>query len=142
LGDVSWTGWSSIKSLDIQNSGHPLITSDELDLRFRDTWRIALGANYKLNHQWTLKGGIAWDQSPVHEAKYRPTSLPDNDRYWLSVGAQYNFNDRTTVDVGYTHLFLKDTAMANDTDAAKKGVVRGEYRSNAHLLGVQVSHRF
>lgn len=142
LGDVSWTGWSSIKSLDIQNTGHPLITSDNLDLRFRDTWRIALGANYKLNHQWTLKGGIAWDQSPVHEAKYRPTSLPDNDRYWLSVGAQYNFNDRTTVDVGYTHLFLKDTAMANDTDAAKKGVVRGEYRSNAHLLGVQVSHRF
>src|SRR5690606_36358366 len=122
LGDISWTGWSSIKSLDIKNTGSaigidgkPMIPSDGLDLRFRDTWRLALGANYKLNHQWTLKTGVAYDQSPVDSSKYRPTSLPDNDRYWLSLGVQYNHNDRTTVDVGYTHLFLKNTSINNDT---------------------------
>src|SRR5690606_39354297 len=107
LPDVSWTGWSSIQSLDIDNGA---LGQDSLDLRFRDTWRIALGANYKLNQQWTLKGGVAWDQSPIDSDTYRPTALPDNNRYWVSVGAQYNFNDRTTVDVGYTHLFLKSTS--------------------------------
>lgn len=141
LGDISWTGWSSIKSLDIKNTGNPAIPSDSLDLRFRDTWRIALGANYKLNHQWTLKGGVAWDQSPVDSNKYRPTSLPDNDRYWVSVGAQYNYSERTTIDVGYTHLFLKSTTIANDT-APDKGIVRGDYDSNANIFGVQLSHRF
>ncbi len=142
LGDISWTGWSSIKSLDIKNTGNPLVTSDGLDLRFRDTWRLALGANYKLNHQWTLKTGVAYDQSPVDSSKYRPTSLPDNDRYWLSFGVQYNHNDRTTVDVGYTHLFLKNTSINNDTAAREKGIVRGEYKSNANMIGVQLSHRF
>lgn len=139
LADVSWTGWSSIKSLDIHNSGN--VPGDSLDLRFRDTWRVALGANYKLNQQWTFKGGVAWDQSPVHDPKYRPTSLPDNDRYWVSVGAQYNFNDRTTVDIGYAHLFVKSTSINNDT-AAAKGTVRGDYKSNANIIGLQVSHRF
>jgi long-chain fatty acid transport protein len=143
LGDISWTGWSSIKSLDIKNVGpNPRITDDGLDLRFRDTWRLALGANYKLNHQWTLKTGVAYDQSPVDSSKYRPTSLPDNDRYWLSLGVQYNYSDRTTVDVGYTHLFLKDTSIDNDTAAATKGTVRGEYKSNANMVGIQLSHRF
>lgn len=138
LADVSWTGWSSIQSLDIDNGA---LGQDSLDLRFRDTWRLALGANYKLNQQWILKGGVAWDQSPVHSDTHRPTSLPDNDRYWLSVGAQYNFNEHTTVDVGYTHLFLKSTSIDNNTDA-RKGTVRGDYKSNANLIGVQVSHRF
>lgn len=139
LADVSWTGWSSIPSLDIDN-GNPAL-NDNLDLRFRDTWRVALGAHYKVNPRWTLKGGLAWDQSPVHEARYRPTSLPDSDRYWVSIGAQYHFNERTSVDIGYAHLFVKSTSIDNDS-AASKGTVRGDYRSDANLLGVQVSHRF
>lgn len=142
LGDVSWTGWSSIRSLDIQNTGNPAIPSDSLDLRFRDTWRVALGANYRLNQQWTLKGGLAWDQSPVRNANYRPTSLPDTDRYWVSIGAQYAVNERTNIDIGYTRLFLDDTRIDNATDPQKKGVVRGEYQSNVNIIGVQVSHRF
>ncbi len=137
LADVSWTGWSSIPSLDIDNGA---LGQDSLDLRFRNTWRVALGANYKWNRQWTLKGGVAWDQSPVHSDNHRPTSLPDNDRYWVSIGAQYNFNEHTTVDVGYAHLFVKSTSINNT--AAGKGTVRGDYDSNANLLGVQLSYRF
>ncbi len=138
LADLSWTGWSSIRSLDIDSGA---LGKDSQELRFRDTWRLALGANYKLNRQWTFKGGVAWDQSPVHSDKYRPTALPDSDRYWVSIGAQYNFNDRTSIDVGYAHLFVKDTSIGNDANPAK-GAVRGDYESNANLLGVQVSHRF
>src|SRR5690606_21843411 len=57
LADVSWTGWSSIRSLDIDNEGLP---SDSLDLRFRDTWRVALGANYRLHDRHALNGDVAW----------------------------------------------------------------------------------
>lgn len=139
LADVSWTGWSSIPSLQIDNGNARF--NDTLDLEFRDTWRVALGANYALNPRWKLKGGIAWDQSPVHKARYRPTSLPDSDRYWLSLGAQYSVTDRTSIDVGYTHLLLKDRSIANNTDPTK-GTLRGEYEANAHIFGLQVSHRF
>lgn len=141
LGDVSWTGWSSIRSLDIRNSGNPAIPGDSLDLKFRDTWRVALGADYRVNEQWTLKGGVAWDQSPIRSAGYRPTSLPDKDRYWVSVGARYAVNKRTQIDIGYAHLFISDTDIDNATDAGK-GVVRGKYDSQANIVGIQVSHRF
>jgi len=139
LADVSWTGWSSIPSLDIYSNGQ---RRDQLDLQWCDTWRWALGANYKLNDQWTLKGGIAYDQSPVDSAKYRPASLPDNNRKWLSLGAQYRFDEATTIDVGYTRLFISKTPIANDTEPLDKGTLRGEFKANANLFGVQLSRRF
>jgi len=139
LADVSWTGWSSIPSLDIYSNG---VLSDKLDLRWRDTWRFALGANYRLNDQWTLKSGLAYDQSPIDSAQYRPASLPDNNRKWLSLGAQYRFDENTTIDVGYAHLFISKAPVANNTSASNKGTLRGEFKSNANLFGVQFSRRF
>jgi len=138
LGDVSWTGWSSIPELKINNSGIP---NAELDLRFKDSWRVALGAHYRYSDHWTFKGGVAWDQSPVQSDTYRPASLPDNDRYWVSLGAKYNFTKNTSVDVGYAHLFVKSTSI-NNTSAPEAGVLKGDYKSSADLIGVQFSHRF
>ncbi|MGB7483381.1 MAG: porin [Castellaniella sp.] len=139
LGDVSWTGWSSIPNLKIKNTGIP---DAELDLRFKDAWRVALGANYRHSDRWTFKGGVAWDQSPVQDDAFRPASLPDNDRYWVSVGAQYNFSKNTAIDVGYAHLFVKNTSVNNTSDPRGAGVLKGDYKSSADLIGVQFSHRF
>lgn len=139
LGDISWTGWSSIQSLDIKNSGIP---DASLKLKFRDTYRIALGANYRYSDTWTFKGGVAYDQSPVDSDQYRPASLPDNDRYWVSLGAQYNINKNAKIDVGYTHLFLSNTSINNDSDLAGAGRLKGDYKSSADLLGIQFSYRF
>ena len=139
LADVSWTGWSSIPQLNIRNTGIP---GDTLDLDFQDTWRIALGANYKLDDAWKLKFGVAWDQSPVHEAADRPTSLPDSDRWWFSAGVQYQATANTTIDVGYTYLYLDDTRIDNAHDQATKGRVSGDYDSKGNIIGVQISSRF
>lgn len=141
LADVSWTGWSSIPRLEIENSG-PGAQNADLELKFKDAWRVALGANYHYNEQWTLKGGVAWDQSPVRDEHYRPTSLPDSDRYWVSIGAQYRPSKNATWDFGYTHLFLKNTDINNDSDLAKRGLVRGTYKNSGDILGVQFSYRF
>jgi len=138
LGDVSWTGWSSIPELKIENTGAPNST---LDLRFKDAWRVALGAHYRYSDAWTFKGGVAWDQSPVRDDAYRPSSLPDNDRYWVSLGAQYRFNKHTKVDVGYAHLFVKSTSV-NNASSKEAGVLKGDYDSSADIVGVQFSHQF
>nr|WP_323018961.1 porin [Castellaniella sp.] len=139
LGDVAWTGWSSIPALKIKNTGIP---NAELDLRFKDAWRVSLGANYRHSDTWTFKGGVAYDQSPVQDDAFRPASLPDNDRYWVSLGAQYNFSKNTSIDVGYAHLFVKNTSVNNTSDPASAGTLKGDYKSSADLVGVQFSHRF
>jgi long-chain fatty acid transport protein len=140
LGDVSWTGWSSIPELNIRNTTVP---GDTLKLEFRDTWRVALGATYKATERWRIKGGVAFDQSPVHEARYRPTSLPDNNRWWLSAGVQYQFSPATTIDVGYSYLLLRKTKIDNNgEDLLKKGRVAGDYKGNGNIIGVQLTSRF
>lgn len=139
LGDVAWTGWSSIPELKIKSAGIP---DSELDLRFKDAWRVSLGANYRYSDSWTFKGGVAWDQSPVQSDTYRPSALPDNDRYWVSLGAKYNFSKNTAIDVGYAHLFVKSTSVNNTSNAEGAGTLKGTYDSSADIIGVQFSHRF
>ncbi|MFT0532036.1 OmpP1/FadL family transporter [Castellaniella hirudinis] len=139
LGDVSWTGWSSIPELKIHNATIP---DAHLDLRFKDAWRVALGAHYRYSDRWTFKGGVAWDQSPVRDAAYRPSALPDNDRYWVSLGAKYHFNKSTSVDIGYAHLFVKSTSVDNHSADTTAGTFKGDYKSSADLIGVQFSHQF
>lgn len=140
LGDISWTGWSSIPTLKIVN---PSLSDAELNLKFKDAWRIAVGAQYQLNDSWKLKGGLAWDQSPVRKASYRPASLPDNDRYWISLGAQYKPSENTTLDFGYSLLVMPGNKVDNNNDnQAQYGRLSGKYKGNAHILGLQLSHRF
>ncbi len=94
LGDISWTGWSSIPQVDIIRTSATTTyaagsIAQRLDTKFDDAWRFAVGANYKLNEAWKLRFGIAYDQTPVPNAEYRLTSLPDNDRTWFSTGVQW-----------------------------------------------------
>lgn len=138
LGDVSWTGWSRLPTLTIDNGA---LGQDRLTLNFRDTWRVALGVNYQYSPGWKFRAGLSYDQSPIPSDSVRPTSLPDNDRIITSIGAQYRLNARTTIDVGYAHLFFSP-GIRNGTDATKKGVVRGDWQAGADLLGVQVSYRY
>lgn len=140
LGDISWTGWSSIKQIDIVRSDLGA-TVQSLHPAFKNSWRVAFGANYRYNEAMTLKFGVARDQTPVPDAEHRLTSLPDNDRTWLSFGMQYKPNKMSALDVGIAHLFVGDTSI-NNADGATRGLVNGTYDSSAWLLGAQYSLSF
>lgn len=138
LADLSWTGWSSIPSLDIDSGS---LGQESLKLGFRDTWRVALGANYRYSQKWLFKAGVSYDQTPVPSAALRPTSLPDSDRIWLSLGVQYKFSEQSTIDIGYAHIFMRKPHIDNSSDS-NKGTVAGSYAAAIDMVGVQVSHRF
>jgi long-chain fatty acid transport protein len=144
LGDASWTGWSSIPKVDVMRTSGILNggNAQTLDTDFRDTWRFAMGANYKLNDAMKLKMGVAYDQTPVRDAEHRLVSLPDNNRTWLSAGVQWKPSKLTTVDVGGAYLYLKDADINNDQRSAARGLVKGTYKDSAFLLGAQFSMAF
>ncbi len=144
LGDISRTGWSSIPKVDIMNANSGAL-SQTLDTDFRNTWRVALGANYKLNDVWKLKYGVAYDQTPVKRAENRLVSLPDNDRVWFSFGTQWVPNKASRLDLGVTYIFVRDSKIDNDQGtvaAPLRGRVTGEYSGNIWLLGAQYSQSF
>lgn len=142
LGDVSRTGWSSIPKVDIMNATTGAATpAQTLDTDFRNTWRVALGANYQYNDALKLKFGVAYDQSPVRSASTRLVSLPDASRIWFSTGGQYRFSKASVLDVGLAYLYIRDPSINNQQQSAR-GTVQGSYRGNIWVLGAQYSHAF
>lgn len=141
LADIAWTGWSSVQELRVvRDSGETLSVTPE---RWRDTWRYALGATYKLSEAWKLRGGVAFDETPVPDAT-RTARLPDADRKWLALGAQWKATDGgTLIDFGYAHLFCDDVSLNQDSgNAAVYGLLNGQQQSSVDVVSVQVAQRF
>ncbi|PIY28945.1 MAG: long-chain fatty acid transporter, partial [Comamonadaceae bacterium CG_4_10_14_3_um_filter_60_42] len=146
LGDISWTGWSSIPKLDVIRTSGPDAgnTAQTLDTDFRDTTRVAVGVNYQYRGDLKLKFGLAYDQTPVKGASTRLVSLPDNDRTWLSAGAQWTVGKGAIIDAGATYLLVNNSQIDNDQTqiTALRGRVTGEYEANAWIFGLQYSRAF
>ena len=142
LGDVSWTGWSSLPKVDIMRSNGTL--AQTLDTDFRDAWRVALGGNYQYGNAWKLKFGVAYDQTPVKDASTRLVSLPDNDRVWLSLGAQWAIDKASKLDLGLAYIYIRDSQIDNDQSASPsyRGRVTGDYSGDIVVFGAQYSLAF
>ena len=104
MGGVEWANWSRFKSLNLALSGAPPLITVE---NWKDSWYFSAGAEYDLNDKLTLRGGAAYEKSPVPDSTRTPR-LPDNDRIWLSAGASYKINDWLTTNIAYSHVFVKD----------------------------------
>lgn len=152
MGDLSWTGWAKIQYLDFYRTdgaanGQLLSSTHE---NWRNTWRVAVGATYKYDDQWKFRGGLAYDQSPVDGAEFRTPRLPDNNRTWLSMGAQYKPNKDLWFDFGYTYIWVQGSSIDDSgglypTEAqniAAYGWLRGSYDNNVNIVAAQVTYNF
>jgi len=147
MADVQYTGWSSIQTLTFTRSnGSPLQTTTE---DFRNAWRVALGANYRHDAQWLLRGGLAYDQTPVQDGS-RTVRLPDSNRTWLALGARYTPDPKWWVDVGAAYIWVKSGSIdeigssnfGQPPSAASSGRVAGSYDNNVFVLSAQVTFAF
>jgi len=138
MADLEYTGWSSIQQLQVvRSTGTVLSTTPE---NFRNAWRVSAGANYRYTDQWIFRGGVAWDQTPVRDAERTPR-LPDDDRTWLALGAQYKFNQNWAVDLAYAYIFVSNASISqNEGSTASNGFINGSYRSNVNIVGLQVTY--
>ena len=101
-----WTNWSILEEPLVLGPGGAVVRT--LPLNYDDGFFYSAGFDYKLNNQWTLRAGVAYEESPI-DTEIRSTRLPDNDRIWLSVGAGYQWSDKLSFDIAYTHIFTKET---------------------------------
>ena len=143
LADVTWTGWSDFKELRIVRNGGVLLGLTPEN--WSDTTRYSVGLNYHLNDKLTLRGGVAFDETPVSDA-FRTTRIPDEDRTWLAFGAQYRLSDKSVLDFGYAHLFFRD-ARINKTEYSNLPPVTpvtlsGTYEGSVDILSAQYTYSF
>lgn len=137
---VRWTDWKdsfqefSLISPDAYILA-PLGGKKTVDEKWRETWTISFGADYYLNEKWTLRAGVAYDQSPVRNKYHRTIRIPDSNRTWVSVGASYK-TENWQFDAGYAHLFMK-----NGT-SQYVGDVKAHFKSYSNLIGLQAQYKF
>lgn len=139
LADVAWTGWSSVQELRIvREAGEDLPTPELWD----DTWRVALGATYRLNPAVKLRAGVAFDETPVPD-RTRTPRLPDPDRTWVAFGVRWEASEAFVIDAGYAHLFSDDVPLNQSQDnVAAFGLLNGMQESSVDIVGVQAAFKF
>jgi long-chain fatty acid transport protein len=134
--DVQYTHWSVFRDVTIQSANPPIANPQH----YRDAWMIAVGASYRLDERWSLKAGIAYDETPV-TSRYRAVTLPDTDRYLLGLGAELRLTDAMTVTGAYGHSFAflhpNMNSSLNNTDPITHAVVlNGKYDINVDILAL------
>jgi long-chain fatty acid transport protein len=150
MGDLTWTGWSSVQQLQVirttatgagQAAGTTLTT---LQFQWDDTWRYAVGANYKINPQTKLRLGVAFDQTPTKDETRTPR-LPDQDRTWTAFGVQWRPSKAGILDFGYAHEFIKDAKVnvpVPGQTTCVAGCLTGTFKNQADIFSIQYSHSF
>lgn len=160
-GLIRWANWSNFDDLTLENdipSGIGAIAGNSPSLgaavaglsgklkevsienKWQDTWLLSVGADYRINDAFTIRGGLAYETSPIDDQSTRMAVIPDTDRVWFSLGASWYPTNDLQFDVGATYLMgVGDKDLYSDVDGYKVG----EYDSlDAYLLGVQMQYRF
>jgi len=147
-GLIRWANWSNFDDLTFKNSVPPLVAQmggsafaeRTVENKWQDTWLFSVGADYRINDAFTVRGGLAYETSPIDDQSTRMAVIPDTERVWFSLGATWNARQDLQFDVGATYLMgVGDKDLYNRVDGEKVG----EFDSlDAYLVGVQMQYRF
>ena len=144
----TWTRWSRLKDITVQNKGVTMansgaggaqaFTTIKEEQNWHDTWAYAIGTSYQLNKQWVLRTGLTWDQSPTNNENRSPR-IPTGDRTIFSLGAGYAVNENLVIDVAYSYL-KEESVKVNDS----KGInnYSAKYENSANGFAVGATYKF
>lgn len=143
MAEVQWTDWSEFNRLVVEfdNNTPDSVTANE----WEDTWLGSIGASYRLTDRWLLRGGLAYDQTPVPDPRHRTPRIPGSDRKWLALGATYSPFANLDITGSWLHVFLNDAESnlkVGDEGNDIRGNLAGTYKLSADLFAVQASWRF
>ncbi|MBQ8829789.1 MAG: outer membrane protein transport protein [Burkholderiaceae bacterium] len=158
-GLIRWSNWKNFDTLDfaanegdfnlptqmiiqgVKSSGTNL-AAVSVENNWKAAWLFTLGADYEVNDQWTVRGGIGLETDPIKHQQNRTALIPDTKRLWLSCGFSYMPNKNWQFDVAYAHL----RGIGNDKLYNHKAV-GGQYlgkfnQTNAWLVGAAIQYHF
>ncbi len=150
MGSVTYTQWDVFKNLTLNNVeavAPDLITGGfdptqinvSLPQNFRNTWRFAVGSSVAVTNQWLLRAGVGYDENPTNDED-RNLRLPDSNRIAVAIGTHYQVTPCIGFDMGYTHLFIRNTSINDDVVFGSQTIVTsGSVSAYANVVGAQVT---
>lgn len=140
--------WNNFTQLSIYMPD-AFATNSTIITKWKNAWFSALGADYRATPCWTLRAGVAYDQTPT--TGYRDPRIPDSDRFWGSMGASYKLNKNLSFDGAYTHIFFSNQTVnvkqASGTNAIttvplEVNQIYAKYKGHADILALGIRLSF
>ena len=137
-GDIQRTGWHSLQQVAIfRDGGAPLGPAEAFN--WDDTTYYGIGAEWDLSPAFTLRAGIAHDETPTNDAT-RDARLPDNNRQLYSIGATWHASDALSIDAAFQRIDISDPTV--DIITSSGSSLTGKYDGHANLFGLAAQYRF
>ncbi|MHC4948531.1 MAG: OmpP1/FadL family transporter, partial [Planctomycetota bacterium] len=138
LADGGWSDWSAFGQIPTQFGPVPVLQ----DRGWDDTWRAAVGLQYRIDDQWLVRGGFGFDSSPLDDDKVLP-DIPVGAQYRFSLGLQKNFGQGKVFGIGYTLMYTDIEIDGVPLPPNNAVVLDGEYDpAFIHVLGTYLSLTF
>jgi long-chain fatty acid transport protein len=138
MADYQATDWHSLQSVRIFREGGGVLGNEPF--QWKDTNFYSLGGEWDLSPAWTLRAGIAKDESPTNDT-YRTPRLPDKDRKIFTLGATWNVSDAFSVVAAYMRINVDDPTI-NNIHSSSGSTLTGTFKAHADLFGVAAQFRF
>ena len=73
--------------------------------------------------------------------------LPDNDRFWVSIGGTYQWSPKLSFDLAYSHVFVKSTPINITASSGNPWCDRrrdyvGDVSSHVDIISVAMKYRW
>jgi long-chain fatty acid transport protein len=126
LASVNWQDWSEFGEIAVQVDTTTFgAEATTVDAHFKDTWQLALGAQYQATPQLLWNVGVAYDSSAVSDAN-RTFTVPMGESWRIAAGATYALNKITDINVSWAMVWLGD--MPVDQTKSTSGIrTSGEF---------------
>lgn len=137
MANLGWQDWSQFGRIEVSLDS-PTLT---VDLDYKDTWHVALGAEYRISDPWLLTGGVAYDSAMLDDDEVSP-SLPVGDTWRFGLGTRYAWSEDVTLSGSYELAWSGDIDMTVDRGPLA-GRVSGTYEDAIlHVFCLTVEWRF
>ncbi len=137
MGDFGWENWSEFGKVDVSVSSTN-INSVTTASKFNDTYHVGIGTQYRLNPEWLLNTGFAYDSSMVSAAN-RSIALPVGATYKYGLGANYLMNPHIKLGFSYELSYNGDLSISQNRGPLA-GQLNGEYKNAmAHFFALTLN---
>jgi long-chain fatty acid transport protein len=127
MGDFGWENWSQFGEVEVSVSGGQNSPSLTTNIDYNDTYHGGIGTQYRLNPEWLLNGGFAYDSSMVSAAN-RQLALPVGATYKFGMGADWLMNQNLKLGFSYELAYSGDLSVSQNRGPLA-GQVTGQFQN-------------
>ena len=138
MGQATWFGWNNFQEiLAISDAGAEI---SNVEQNYQTTWAFAIGAEYDLCEDWTVRAGYQYDETPTTDL-FRTTRTPDGDRNWVTTGATYHLNPAVDIDFAAAYIHVGEENI-NVTRNSGLAVTRAESSGDIGIFSIGLNYKF